>query len=78
MDVSRRTFLAAGTTVATLTGFQRSSQAAQWQPNQRYLDPSIKIIDLSFARYRVTLAKVERLASGMRWCEGPVWFGDGR
>jgi gluconolactonase len=23
-------------------------------------------------------AAVERLATGMRWCEGPVWFGDGR
>ena len=23
-------------------------------------------------------AKVERLATGYRWCEGPVWFGDGR
>jgi gluconolactonase len=21
---------------------------------------------------------VERIATGMRWCEGPVWFGDGR
>jgi gluconolactonase len=24
------------------------------------------------------LAKVEKIASGMRWAEGPVWFGDGR
>ena len=23
-------------------------------------------------------AKVERLATGFRWCEGPAWFGDGR
>src|SRR3712207_1031379 len=23
-------------------------------------------------------AAVERLATGCRWCEGPVWFGDGR
>ena len=23
-------------------------------------------------------AAVERLATGFRWCEGPVWFGDGR
>jgi gluconolactonase len=26
----------------------------------------------------VNNAAVERLATGFRWCEGPVWFGDGR
>ena len=31
-----------------------------------------------FAKYRLNLAKVERIATGMRWAEGPVWFGDGR
>ncbi len=51
---------------------------AQWQPSQRYPDPSIKIIDPSFARYRIAQTKVEKIAAGMRWCEGPVWFGDGR
>jgi gluconolactonase len=29
-------------------------------------------------KYRLSLAKVERIATGMRWSEGPVWFGDGR
>src|SRR5262249_21913178 len=51
---------------------------AEWQPSQRYPDPLIQIIDPSFARYRLNAAKVERLATGLRWCEGPVWFGDGR
>ena len=50
----------------------------QWQESARYPDPLIRIIDPSFARYRINSAKVERLASGMRWSEGPVWFGDGR
>jgi gluconolactonase len=27
---------------------------------------------------RLALAKVERLGTGFRWCEGPAWFGDGR
>ena len=31
---------------------------------------------LRFARYRVGNAAVERLCTGMRWAEGPVWFGD--
>lgn len=51
---------------------------AQWQPSQRYPDPAVRIIDSSFAKYRLPLAKVEKIASGMRWSEGPVWFGDGR
>jgi sugar lactone lactonase YvrE len=35
-------------------------------------------VDQSFARYRLNATKVERLATGFRWSEGPVWFGDGR
>jgi gluconolactonase len=52
--------------------------AVPWQPSQRYPDPAVEIIDQSFAKYRVTLASVERIAHGFRWSEGPVWFGDGR
>lgn len=51
---------------------------AQWQPSQRYPDPAVRVIDPSFAKYRLNLAKVEKIAEGMRWSEGPVWFGDGR
>src|SRR5260221_4399405 len=49
-----------------------------WEPSQRYPDPAVEILDPSFAKYRIALASVERLATGFRWCEGPVWFGDGR
>src|SRR5207247_472700 len=34
--------------------------------------------DQSFVRFRPGNAAVERLATGFRWSEGPVWFGDGR
>lgn len=51
---------------------------AQFQPSQRYPDPLVRIIDPSFTKYRLPLAKVEKIAAGMRWAEGPVWFGDGR
>jgi gluconolactonase len=44
----------------------------------RYPDPAIQIVDPSFTKYRVASAAVERLATGFRWAEGPVWFGDGR
>ncbi len=49
-----------------------------WEPNQRYPDAAIEILDASFAKYRLPLASIERLATGCRWAEGPVWFGDGR
>jgi len=50
----------------------------QYRPNQRYPDPAVEILDPSFATYRIFSASVEQLVSGMRWAEGPVWFGDGR
>jgi len=48
------------------------------EPSQRYPDPAVRIVDESFAKYRLNLAGVERIAHGYRWAEGPVWFGDGR
>src|SRR5260370_2913802 len=36
------------------------------------------MLDPSFAKYRVNNAGVERLATSMRWSEGPVWMGDAR
>jgi gluconolactonase len=46
--------------------------------NLRYPDPAIEILDPSFLKYRLYAASVEQLATGFRWAEGPVWFGDGR
>jgi gluconolactonase len=43
-----------------------------------YPDPSVEIVDQRFAKYKVGNAAVERLYTGARWAEGPVWFGDGR
>lgn len=44
----------------------------------RYPDPAIETLDPRFNRYRLGSAAVERLWTGCRWAEGPVWFGDGR
>jgi gluconolactonase len=49
-----------------------------WQPSQRYPDPNVQVLDPSFAALRLPLASVEQLATGCRWSEGPVYFGDGR
>jgi gluconolactonase len=76
MAMNRRAFLAAGGAITASAGAARAD--ADWQPSQRYPDPLVKVIDPSFAKYRTNLAKVERIATGMRWAEGPVWFGDGR
>ncbi len=49
-----------------------------WEPSSRYPDPAVQVIDASFNQYRLPLASVERLYTGCRWSEGPVYFGDGR
>jgi gluconolactonase len=47
-------------------------------PTSRYPDPAVQVLDDSFAKLRLRTASVERLATGFRWAEGPVWFGDQR
>ena len=49
-----------------------------YTPSARYPDPAIEVLDESFLRLRLFSASVEQLASGLRWAEGPQWFGDGR
>jgi gluconolactonase len=58
-----------------MTGDDASSG---WRAPIRYPDPAIEILDERFAKYRIFNAAVERLYTGCRWAEGPVWFGDGR
>ena len=49
-----------------------------WQPATYYPDPAVHVLHPSFARYQIALGAVERLFTGLRWAEGPVWFGDSR
>jgi gluconolactonase len=49
-----------------------------WEPSLRYPDPKVRSLHPSFDRLRLGLASVERLWTGARWAEGPVWFGDAR
>lgn len=46
--------------------------------NPRYPDARVEVLDERFLALRLFSASVEQLASGLRWAEGPVWFGDGR
>ena len=41
-------------------------------------DPAVEVIDERFRPLVVGVEIVERLWTGGRWLEGPVWFGDGR
>lgn len=74
--MNRRNFLNAGALLAATAVVPRVY--SEWQPSPRYPDPAIRILDPSFGGYRLGLSKIERIATGMRWAEGPVWFGDGR
>ena len=44
----------------------------------RYPDPAVLVLDPRFEGLRLFNAAVERLWTGARWAEGPVWFGDQR
>ncbi len=66
------------TSEASFTHAASLGAAFAFEPSQRYPDPRIEILHPSFAAYRLYSSTVEQLASGMRWAEEPVWFGDGR
>ncbi len=55
-----------------------NNEVRGWRPTTRYPDPSVISLDPRFEALVLPLAGIERLATGCRWCEGPVWFGDGR
>ena len=80
--VTRRKFLR--TTIVTASGSLIapsvvSSYMDSGHPvQQRYPDQSIVILDKRFEKYFQFNAAVEKLWTGARWAEGPVWFGDGR
>src|SRR5256886_5494117 len=76
MEFTRRHLTAAAGAASGGT-FTRTALGG-WEPSERYPDPAIQILDPSFAKYRIAQTTVERLAGGMRWCEGPVYFGDAR
>jgi gluconolactonase len=78
MDRRRFLTMTAGATAACAS----KSLALPGQHEQKtpapYPDPAIEVVDPRFAKYIVANTAVERLYTGTRWSEGPVWFGDGR
>jgi gluconolactonase len=85
MQPTRRGLLGAATAALAATpAFARppappsALQRAAWEMSERYPDPRIQVLDPAFARYRLFNAAVERLWTGARWSEEPVWMGDAR
>ena len=77
----RRAFMGLAAATLAVPSIVRSQPAAAVQERRhpvRYPDPDVVVVDPRFARYKVGNAAIERLHTGMRWAEGPVWFGDGR
>jgi len=72
----RRHFLrtGVGAGLGLATSASALAQSFAFQPNQRYPDPAVQILDPSFAKYRIYSSTVEQVGTGMRWAEGPVYF----
>jgi gluconolactonase len=77
MEITRRSLIAAAGTSALSAAVSPPAFPA-WEESTRYPDPRLQNLDPSFARYRIAQASVERLYTGARWSEGPVWMGDWR
>ncbi len=85
--MNRRAFLAL-TAGATAVATHASASIAAQPPGRpmpppgppreivRYPDPAVRSLDPRFDKYKVGNAAIERLYTGCRWAEGPVWFGD--
>ncbi len=73
--MKRRSFLASALAAPAAAQVQRD-----WSGMNpvRYPDPDIIVMDKRFAKYRITNAPLQRLATGMLWAEGPAWNGVGR
>ena len=75
----RRTFLTRSAAAAAALAPTRAwSSERNDQSIVRYPDPAVVTLDPRFEKLRQGNAAVERLWTGARWAEGPVWFGDGR
>jgi gluconolactonase len=80
--MQRRAFLA-GTVAATTALTTTALKPARADvlplgdlPNTRYPDPRVEVLDKRF-KAKVGNAAIERIATGFRWAEGPVYFRDG-
>jgi gluconolactonase len=78
MEPSRQTLLGGSLGASAPGAVPVRTSADRWTGQEpiRFPDPLVRELDSRFAKYRIGLAFVERLWTGCRWAEGPVWFGD--
>ncbi len=79
--MNRRAFLSLPVAAGVVSGRSasaRTTSVAQAPAIVRYPDPAVRSLDPRFDKYRAGNAAIERLYTGCRWAEGPVWFGDMR
>jgi gluconolactonase len=76
----RRTFLAGIGGAALAAEAVQGQTQRDWTGKEpvRYPDPDVVVLDKSFNKYKVGNSAIQRLATGMRWAEGPAWNGVGR
>lgn len=61
------------------TATMAAAMHRDWQGGPvHYPDPAIEVLSPAFQKVVLPNAAVERIHTGARWTEGPVWFGDGR
>ena len=78
--MQRREFMTVAAATAVSAAMIRPASAeplplgnlSEW----RYPDPRVEALDKRF-KYKVGNAAIERIATGFRWAEGPVYFRDG-
>ena len=70
--LGRRSFIIAGGAAAAELGMGNSVFRAVAAEPVRYPDASIKVLDPRFQPLVVSIAAVERIATGCRFNEGPV------
>src|SRR5450631_1310759 len=77
--MQRRTFVSMATSAAIAFALKPGTLASEQEPEHPvpYPDLAVEVVDLRFAKYQIISAAVERLYTGARWAEGPVWIGDG-
>src|SRR5256714_8821403 len=78
--MQRRTFMSLPAATATAMAVKPSALASGQDHGTPvvYPDPAVEVVDPRFAKYKVNNAAVERIYTGTRWAEGPVWFADSR
>jgi len=74
-STTRRSFLAGLGSLAAAPLLARDF--APGSAPVRYPEPDVLVLDPAFAKYKIGMAPIERLHTGMYWAEGPAWSGWG-